>query len=123
MIAADEGALSCDFMEAYHIMDWRALPARQAALFAYGLREDSRIRRKLSGSPVGLDTVLLAMAVDALNVLVWQNTADGHEGRNQPKPVLSLLRGDAPESSGLGFDSAEDFDSWRKSMIGGDSSA
>lgn len=120
MVAADEGALACDFMETYHIMDWRALPARRAALFAYGLREDARIRLKLSGAKARLDTMLMAMAVDALNTLVWQNTQAGHEGRDHPRSVLALLRGD-PEPEKRGFDTPEEFDAWRKSLLtGGD---
>jgi hypothetical protein len=120
MVAADEGALACDFMETYHIMDWRALPARRAALFAYGLREDARIRLKLSGAKARLDTMLLAMAVDALNTLVWQNTQAGHEGRDHPRSVLALLRGD-PEPQKRGFDTPEEFDAWRNSLLtGGD---
>lgn len=121
MVAADEGALACDFMETYHIPDWRALPARRAALFAYGLREDARIRLKLSGAKARLDTMLMAMAVDALNTLVWQNTQAGHEGRDHPRSVLALLRGD-PEPQQEGFDTAEEFDAWRESILhtGGD---
>lgn len=120
MVAADEGALACDFMETYHIMDWRALPARRAALFAYGLREDARIRLKLSGAKARLDTMLLAMAVDALNTLVWQNTQAGHDGRDHPRSVLALLRGD-PEPEKRGFDTPEEFDAWRNSLLtGGD---
>ena len=121
MVAADEGALACDFMETYHIMDWRALPARRAALFAYGLREDARIRLKLSGAKARLDTMLLAMAVDALNTLVWQNTQAGHDGRDHPRSVLALLRGDA-EGEKPGFDTAEEFNAWRESILhtGGD---
>lgn len=30
---------------------------------------------------------LLAIIGDRLALLVWQNTKDGHAGRNQPKPI------------------------------------
>lgn len=116
MIAEDENALCCDLMETYRIPSFRALPARQAALFAYGLGDGSRIRKKLSGAPAELDTMLLAMIADAVTVLVWQNTADGHAGRNQPRSVLDVLRGAA--GGGLGFDTPEDFERWRSGMIG-----
>ena len=121
MIATDEGALACDFMETYHIMDWRALPARRAALFAYGLREDSRIRLKRAGAPARLEIMLLARAVDALNTLVWQNTQAGHEGRDHPRSILAMLRGD-PEPEQAGFDTVEEFNAWRNSLLtaGGD---
>ena len=116
MIAKGEAELCCDFMETYRIPDYRALPARQAALFAYGLGEGSRIRRKLSGAPVGLDTMLLAMIADGVNLLVWQNTQAGHEGRNRPPSVLAVLRG-KQEGEGSGFDSVEEFNVWRASMM------
>lgn len=31
--------------------------------------------------------LLLASVVDALNLLVWQNTDDGHKGRNPPPRI------------------------------------
>lgn len=119
MIAADEAALRCDFLETYHIMDYRALPARQAALFACGLGPGSRIAQKLSGSSTALDTMLLAVIADAVRLLVWQNTKDGMDGRNQPWSITERLTGGGKQRESLGFDSPEDFDAWRDQMIGG----
>ena len=119
MIAADEGALACDLMETYHIPDWRALPARRAALFAYGLEEDSRIRRKLSGAPAKINTMLLAMIADGINLLVWQNTEAGMEGRDMPKKILDAMRGGEKTGEAVGFNTPEEFDAWRASMTGG----
>lgn len=121
MIATDEAALRCDFLETYHIPDYRALPARQAALFACGLRESSRIRQKLSGASVAPDILLLAAIADALRILVWQNTEDGHRGKNLPRSILETMTGG--RRGGVGFDTAEDFEAWRAKMIGGDDSA
>ena len=118
MIAKNEDALICDFAETYHILDYRALPARQAARLACGLRQSSRIMQALSGAPADLETVLLALIADAARILVWQNTKDGVKGQNQPKSLLAILRGDV--QTGAGFDSAEAFEAWRASMIGGD---
>lgn len=120
MIAADEAALRCDFLETYHVLDYRALPARQAALFACGLRPGARIMQKLSGSSVALDTMLLAVIADAVRILAWQNTRDGMEGRNRPWSITERLAGGGKKKEGLGFDSPEAFDAWRASMIGGD---
>lgn len=120
MIAVDDAALRCDFMETYHIIDYRALPARQAAMFACGLGEGSRIIRKLSGAAAPLDTLLLAIIADAVRVLAWQNTKDGHEGKNQPKSILEAMTG---QKQTEGFDSAEDFLTWRESMLGGNDDA
>lgn len=121
MVAVDEAALRCDMLETYHIMDYRALPARQAALFACGLGEGSRIVRKLSGTPAGPDTLLLAVIADALRILIWQNTEDGHRGRNQPRSIMDTLTGGSRD--GAGFDTAEAFEAWRAEMLGGDTGA
>ena len=122
MLRAGEDELACDFAETYHVLDFRTLPARQAARLACGLRPSSRIKQLLSGAPADLDTILLAMIADAARLLVWQNTEDGQKGRNQPRSILTILRNDAPET-GSGFDTVEEFQAWRASMIGGDSSA
>lgn len=118
MLAVDEGALRCDMLEYYHIFDYRALPARQLAVYACGLREDSRIMRQLSGSPAAINTVFLAGILDAVRILVWQNTKDGAEGRNQPESVLNTLLKRNTEQ--IGFASADEFEVWRNSIFEGD---
>ena len=118
MIVADEAALRCDFAETYQILDYRALPARQAALFACGLGSGSRIARKLSGVDLAPEILLLARIADAVRILVWQNTEAGHEGRDVPRSILDTLTG--KDRSGAGFDSPEEFERWRATMIGGD---
>lgn len=116
MIVTDEAALRCDFMETYHIADYRALPARQAALFACGLREDSRIGMKMSGTPASAEIMLLAAIADAVRILYWQNTENGHKGRKQPRSILDLITG-SREGEGEGFDSAAAFEAWRAEML------
>lgn len=123
MIATDEAALRCDFLETYHVLDYRALPARQAALFACGLRESSRIMQKLSGAATGLDTALLAVIADSIRLLVWQNTEDGHKNRNRPRSIMEQLQPRKKKSDAMGFDTAAEFDAWRASMLGGDENA
>ena len=116
MVGLDEDALTCDFAEVYHVLSWRALPARTAAALAMGLGPDSRIMRKLSGVPIAIDTLLLATIADALHVLVWQRTKDGASGRNRPVLIAEKLLETPAED--LGFDSIEAFHSWRESMLG-----
>lgn len=121
MIAVDEPALICDFAEIYGILDYRELPARRAALLACGLGDRSRIARKISGAPAEPEIFLLAGIADALNLLVWQNTKDGRNGRNRPASILErIIRPEAGEDAASGFESAEDFDAWRASMMGGE---
>lgn len=114
MIARDENALICDFAETYHIYNWRALPLRTSAVLAAGLREDSRIRMKLSGMNVPLNTLLQAMATDRLSILVWQQTDDGHNGRRKPKMIVDALTGDRETAA---FASGSDFMKRRQQII------
>lgn len=120
MIATDEDALVCDFAETYHILDFRALPARMAARLACGLRTSSRIKQKLSGAHEDTQTALLAHIADAVRMLVWMQSEDGVKGRNRPESFAALLLG---ENTSKGFDSVDDFKAWRASVIRGDSNA
>lgn len=121
MISEDSDALLCDFAETYHVYDWRALPLQTSATLALGLREDSRIKKKLSKTAVSLEEVLLASAVDRLSFLVWLNTKDGQKGRNRPKSVLDEILGKADESKEkiIAFSSPDEFRrAWEK-CVGG----
>ena len=116
MVGLDESALTCDFAEVYHVLDWRQLPVFTAAALAAGLGPNSRIARKITGAPVGTDTMLLAMAVDALHILAWQNTKDGSKGRNRPKSILQTILGGEKKQETSGFDSVEAYQKWRAAM-------
>lgn len=120
MARLDEDALICDMAETYRILDWRALPARLAATLAAGLRDNSRIKLKIAGAVVGLETMLLANAADHLRLLVWQQTRDGLKGVNAPQLFTELITGKVADDGGQGFDSPEDFMAWRQAMIGGE---
>ena len=115
MVAADEDALRCDFAQVYHVLDYRRLPLRTAAVFAQGLPEDSRIMRRLSGARVDLRTALLARLVDGVMTLVWQQTKDGHNGRNPPRSVFDILMGGGDNEKPRAYASAADFrTAWRE---------
>lgn len=91
MINLDEEALICDFAETYQIYDYRQLPPLRVAVFACGLRENSRIKMKASGQKVPIDTLLLAGISDKLSTLVWFQTKDGQKGKNRPSMLTDLL--------------------------------
>ncbi len=115
MIRTDRDALRCDLAETYHIFDFYGLPATTLAALSVGLREDSRIKKKLSGTKVDRDSLLLASAVDALNTLVWSKTKDAQHNRNRPKSIVNLIQGredtnrETNTRKGVAFAPPEDF--------------
>ena len=91
MLRTDETALICDLAETYGVLDWKALPLKTAAALSAGLRDDSRIKMKISGRKIPNDTALLAAAVDRLTTLVWFKTKNGMKGINRPDSILARL--------------------------------
>lgn len=110
MIDTDEAALECDLAEVYHIYNYRELTPDRVALFSIGLRENSRIKLKLSGQEYPLDTILLACAVDRLSLLLWSKTKDAESGRNKPMSFVEQLLGEKEEKDFEVFDSPEAFE-------------
>lgn len=115
MIKIDENALICDLAETYHIYNYRQLPPSMVAIFAIGLRDDSRIKMKLSGAKVPPDILLLAGIIDRLNLLLWTKTKDAEKGLNRPKPILSDLY--YKESEVSAFASGKAFEKERQRLI------
>lgn len=119
MIQTDEDALICDLAETYGIFDYRQLPVDQVAVFAFGLRDDSRIKLEMTNSKVPFETFLLAGVLDRLSALVWFKTTDGQKGINKPLMVAEELTGKtkAKESKEMIFDSGEDFEEYRQQIL------
>ena len=109
MLVTDEDALICDLAETYHIYDYRSLTPIQVATFSVGLRENSRIKLKMSGNKTSLETALLAMINDRLAILLWSKTKDGEKNRNRPKLVTELLF-EKKENTLKKYYSADDYD-------------
>lgn len=127
MISLDEDALICDLAETYRIYDYKQLPLNQVAVFAYGLRDNSRIKQVMSNQIVPLETTLLASIVDRLSLSLWLQTKDGQKGINRPKSIVDQLtkqdKEERDEREYLVFESGEDFEKYRKSLLsktGGD---
>ena|SRR5690625_1864819 len=121
MIHVDEDAFICDLAETYQIYDYRQLPTKMVAVFAYGLKSDSRIRMKLSNQTVPIDTLFLASIADSLKTLVWFQTEDGQKGKNRPESLISLLTNtdqkDSENDDVIVFRSGEDFVKHRQRLI------
>lgn len=121
MINLDEDALVCDLAETYQIYDYKQLPLNQVAVFAYGLRDDSRIKQIMSDQIVSLEITLLANIVDRLSISLWLQTKDGQKGVNRPTSIAELLKKNHKEENDerdyLVFESGEDFENYRKALL------
>lgn len=120
MIYIDEEALICDLAETYQIYDYKQLPLLKVAVFSCGLREDSRIKMKMSNQTVSFETLLLAGISDKLSVLLWTKTKDAEKGKNLPKMIMDELLPYKKETSTADtsiFDSSEDFERRRNELI------
>lgn len=117
MIATDEDALICDLAETYHIYDYKSLPLQKVAIFCIGLRDDSRIKMKISGIDYTMNTLLFAKMVDYLALLYWTKTKDAQRGINKPKSIANKLMEQPQEKDIMSFDSPEDFEAMRLRII------
>ena len=119
MIKQDEDALICDLAETYRIYDYKQLPLLQVAVFAYGLRDDSRIKKIISNQVVSLDTLLFASMVDRLSLSLWLQTKDGQKGTNRPNSIVDHLtkKEEKDEKDYLVFKSGEDFEKYREKLL------
>lgn len=117
MLTTDENLLICDLAETYHILDYKQLPPTKVAVFALGLRENSRIMMKMNGDKVTLENMLLASITDRIGLLVWLNTSDGYKGTNRPKAITDMLIGLQNEQEQVSFTTGEEFEKARQRIL------
>ena len=121
MMRKNRDALECDLAETYNIYDMRALPARRVALFAVGLRDNSRIKMLLADSKFTFSEILLINIYDALNLELWTKTKDATKGKNKPESLYKKLMGIndqvKKESKNMTFSSAEEYEKIRKKLL------
>lgn len=115
MVELDEDALVCDLAETYHIFDYRSLPVKLVATLSAGLRDNARIKLKAMGSPVSLETIILAATADNLTML-----RAGMDKKNRTKPFLftEAIRGENKKHKVRGFKTAEEFEAALKRIRG-----
>ena len=114
MIDLDEDALICDLAETYQIYDYRSLPTSLVATLSAGLREDSRIKLKAAGSPVSLETIILAAIADNLTML----RAGFDKNNSKPYLFTDAISGETQKHKTKGFKSVEDFEAALKRIRG-----
>ncbi len=118
-LAAARDELICDLAETYHIYDIKQLPPRVVAAFAYGLRNDSRIKMKLRGDRYTMSELMLAMIYDRMVILQWACRI-GHRGDPPESLTAKLLDlGDADQNDVVSFEDGSDFEAYRASILRG----
>ncbi|MBR4291677.1 MAG: hypothetical protein IKT52_13735 [Oscillospiraceae bacterium] len=113
MLRLDRDAVICDLAETYGIFNYQALPVKLLATLVVGLREDSRIMRKISGVKISRGEMLLAAVVDRLSTITWMLSDSGTNGANRPRSVLDALLGvpvQMPPSDVEAYDTPEDYE-------------
>lgn len=116
MISVSEDDLICDFAETYHIYDYKSLPVPYAAILAVGLRDDSRIKMRITESKGTFEQHILSMIYDNVNIIKYYHTQDAVDGVNQPELLAPKLfdkdykpKEKADEDKYMRFSSGEDF--------------
>lgn len=112
MVALDEDALVCDLAETYGIYDYRSLPADVVATFAVGLRDDARIKIKMSGMERPFNDYILAAIYDRLNWLCWSRSKNGLNGVDMPVRILDLLTGNTEKQTDDDFETFESVEAY-----------
>lgn len=121
MLTFDEDALICDMAETYGVFNLFELPPQLVATLAVGLREDSRIKVKMSGMKMDFQKYILAALFDKVNWLCWTKTKDAQHGTHVPESILGfLLQNDKPSAPDefMVFDSPEAFEKARQDLLG-----
>lgn len=119
MLRLDEDSLICDLAETYQIYDYRQLPLLKVAVFACGLRKNSRIKMKIGDQLLPTNTLLLAGIADRLSLLLWSKTKEAQKGKNRPSLILDNFQEIKSNEKVLIFDSSEEFEQKRKEILQG----
>lgn len=104
MLCIDEDAVICDLAETYNIYDMELLPAIKVATFVCGLRDDSRIKLKLSGVNYDINTILLATLVDRYSTVHFKQTEDSLFA-----PKLMGVKSNEKETDIISFASVDEY--------------
>ena len=85
------------------------MPAQKLAIFAKGLKSDSRVMVKMSPYTVPLRDVLLASLIDEIR---YSFSKDAKSGSNPPEMLVRAFQRnpDRQKSNVIAFDTPEDFE-------------
>lgn len=113
-----EDEIVCDFAETYNIYNMKGMSLSYVASLFFGLSENSRFARKMSGIKYSVDQLLLANIADSLAFIAWSKTKDAQRGRNKPKSIVKEWL-DKTENDVVSFDTPEEFERARAQIIKG----
>lgn len=115
MIQECEDLLISDLAEYYNIYDYKSMSPATIAALAANLRQDSRAIMYFSKQSVNTIYLYMAQMIDSLNILIWQNTKNGHKGIKRPKSLYTALTEEKEKKDELEtFDDPEDYLRWRQ---------
>ena len=119
MLNIDSDAVECDLAETYQIFNYRELPLRRVALFCVGLRDNSRIKMKMSNTKCSLDSLILANISDKISIYLWKKY-----GGKKPSLIMDGLiehkNNDYEINKDvLVFNDSDEFEKARKRIING----
>jgi len=113
MLYIGKAEVICDLAEYYHILNYEELPPELVATLCLGLRDDSRIKMKMSGYKLNTNQMLMALMVDNLQFLSWTKTKQAQKNQGKPESIFNkLLELDKPKEELMSFESADDFNAW-----------
>ena len=114
MLDTDRAALYCDLAETYHVFGFESLPVTDLAMLASGLRDNSRIKQKMSGITYPPTELILARMADTVSLFRYGFMED-KKGKNMPYLFTEHLREDDKTDKPQSFMSGAEFDAaWRK---------
>ena len=83
------------------------------ATLTIGLRDDSRVKKKISGQKLTIEQSLLAFILDDLNLILWSKSK--RRGA-KPKSIYKKLTEEKARKDELrSFDTPEDYEAWMRS--------
>lgn len=116
-----KGEMICDLAETYHIYDFQGLSPSMVATLILGLRDNSRVKMKLSNTKLTVEQMLLAIVADNLQYIAWTKTKDARKGRYKNKSILKTLQGEYQNGNGkddlMSFKTVEEFEEYMTQFL------
>ena len=109
----------CDLAEYYGIYDYKGLSVKLLITLVFGLREESRIKTKLNGFDIPINTYLLGYIADSLAFIAWSKTDGARHNRNRPQSILESWKKTQEKQEYVSFASVEEFEMTRARILKG----